>query len=328
MNKLVDKPVPDAFSRGLQLRHMRCLVAIAQERHLARAAERLAVSQPAVSRILAELEALAGEALVERAASGRRGIRGLTVAGERLLAHALQMLASVEQAAAAFRPAVAGGSLRLRVGSLPSAAQSLLPTALVKLREQLPGLQLDVQVGANDRLLDDLRAGALDLVVGRMSDPSLMEALSFELLRIEPLVFVVRAGHALAGRRPGLKTVLEHGWVVYPEGTVPRHNTESLVVAQGLAMPASLTQTLDMAVARGMVLRSDAVWVTPVGAVHEDLAGGSLVRLRLESAGTEEAVGLLRRREGAASVAVDALSVLLRAGAEPPRARRRPATQG
>ncbi|MCZ2495884.1 LysR family transcriptional regulator [Xylophilus sp. Kf1] len=318
----------DAFSRGLQLRHLRCLVAIAQERHLARAAERLAISQPAVSRILAELEALAGEPLVERAAGGRRGIRGLTVAGERLLAHALQMLASVEQAAAAFRPAAAGGSQRLRVGALPSAAQALLPAALVRLRERLPGLTIDVQVGANDRLLDDLRAGALDLVVGRMSDPSLMESLSFELLRIEPLVFVVRAGHALAARRPGLKTVLDLPWVVYPEGTVPRHNTESLVVAQGLAMPQAVTQTLDMAVARGMVSRSDAVWVTPIGAVQDDLADGRLVRLRLESAGTEEAVGLLRRRDAAASAAADALSVLLRTEAAPPRGRRRPALQG
>ena len=324
----MDKPVPDAFSRGLQLRHMRCLVAIAQERHLARAAERLAVSQPAVSRILAELEALAGEPLVERADSGRRGIRGLTVAGERLLAHALQMLASVELAAAAFRPAVAGGAQRLRVGSLPSAAQSLLPAALVRLREQWPGLQLDVRVGANDSLLDDLRAGALDLVVGRMSDPSLMEALSFELLRIEPLVFVARAGHALAGRRPGLKAVLEYGWVVYPEGTVPRHNTESLVVANGLAMPEAVTQTLDMAVARGMVLRSDAVWVTPIGAVQNDLADGRLVRLRLESAGTEEAVGLLRRREGAVPPAAEALAALLRTEAAPPKPRRRVVAQG
>ena len=318
----------DPFARGLQLRHMRCLVAVAQERHLARAAERLAVSQPAVSRILAELETLAGAPLAERSDSGRRGIRGLTVAGERLLVFALQMLDSVDNAASALRPASAGQAQRLRVGALPSAAQSLLPAALVRLQQQVPGLTLEVQVSSNDRLLDDLRAGALDIVVGRMSDPSLMEALGFELLRIEPLVFVVRTGHPLAGRRAGLKALSNHAWVVYPEGTVPRHNTESLVAAHGLAMPGSLTQTLDMAVARGMVLRSDAVWITPVGAVQQDLAEGRLQRLRVDSVGTEEPVGLLRRREGVVPPAADVLSALLRLEAAPKKNRRQAPGQG
>ncbi|MBU2285714.1 MAG: LysR family transcriptional regulator, partial [Gammaproteobacteria bacterium] len=71
----------DDFIRAVQLRHLRCLVAVAQERHLARAAERLALSQPAVSKTLAELEALSGARLVERGTAGRRGIQGLTASG-------------------------------------------------------------------------------------------------------------------------------------------------------------------------------------------------------------------------------------------------------
>lgn len=283
---------------------------------MARAAERLALSQPAVSRILAELEALAGVRLIERSDSGRRAIRGLTPAGEKLLAHALQMLESVQQAADTFRPSDGGGGARLRVGALPSAAQSLLPAALARLRVQMPRLLLDVQVSPNDRLLDDLRAGSLDLVVGRMSDPTLMEGLGFELLRIEPLVFVVRPGHPLTTGRPGLKAVRGYGWVVYPEGTVPRLNTASLLASHGLAMPEALTQTLDMAVARGLTLASDAVWVTPVGAVQDDIRDARLHRLRIDTVGTEEPVGLLRRRDSnAAPGPADALATLLRAEA-------------
>jgi len=318
----------DSFSRGLQLRHMRCLVAVAQERHLARAAERLAVSQPAVSRILAELEALAGERLVERTEQGRRGIRGLTPAGERLLAHAVRMLEAVQQAAATLAPSPGGVAARLRLGALPSAAQSLLPAALVRLRAQMPDLRLEVRVSANDALLDDLRAGTLDLIVGRMSDPRLMEGLSFELLRIEPLVFVVRSGHPLAGSRSGLAALAGLDWVVYPERTVPRHNTESLLAARGMALPERLTQTLDMSVARGLVLRSDAVWVTPVGAVQQDIAEGRLVRLRIESAGTEEPVGLLWRRDAVLAAPAEALAVLLRTETSAPRSPRGRARPG
>lgn len=63
--------------RNVQLRHLRCLVAVAQERHLARAAERLSLSQPAVSKTLSELEAIVGARLVERGNAGRRGVQGL-----------------------------------------------------------------------------------------------------------------------------------------------------------------------------------------------------------------------------------------------------------
>lgn len=314
----------DAFARGLQLRHLRCLVAVAQERHLARAAARLSVSQPAVSKTLSELETLAGERLVERAASGRRGIRGLTAAGERQLVHALAVLDAVQASADALRPASQPRSERLRLGVLPSAAQALVPAALARLRERQPALMLDVQTGANDSLVEGLRAGAHDLVVGRMSDPRLMEGLAFELLRIEPLVFAVRAGHPRAGRRPGLRALLDLPWLVYPEGTVPRHHTESLLSARGLALPAALMQTLDPALARGVALASDAVWITPMGAVQQDLASGRLVRLRIDTAGSEEPIGLLRRSDGVPSQAERELMQMLRSVAGE-RRRRGPA---
>src|SRR3954467_13184503 len=98
----------EVFLRGVQLRHLRCLVAVAQERHLARAAERLALSQPAVSKTLSELEAIVGTRLVERSKAGRRGVQGLTAAGEQLLAHALRVLEALDASAQAVAPAAGG----------------------------------------------------------------------------------------------------------------------------------------------------------------------------------------------------------------------------
>jgi DNA-binding transcriptional LysR family regulator len=83
---------------------------VAQERHLARAAERLALSQPAVSKTLSELEAIVGTRLVERSKAGRRGVQGLTAAGEQLLAHALRVLEALDASAQAVAPARAGAS--------------------------------------------------------------------------------------------------------------------------------------------------------------------------------------------------------------------------
>lgn len=314
----------EAFVRGVQLRHLRCLVAVAQERHLARAAERLALSQPAVSKTLAELEALAGARLVERGSAGRRGIQGFTVAGEQLLGHALRVLEALEASADSIMPASGARPQRLRVGALPSVAPSLLPPALAALRERLPALQVLVHTGANAGLLDALRAGDLDLVAGRMSDPQLMAGLTFELLYTEPLAIVARPGHPLAGGTPSAQEVLRHPLVIYSEGTIPRHHTESFLSGLGLRLPAHLTQTLDLSVARALLIRSDAVWFTPIGAARDDLASGQLVRLAIDTAGTEEPVGLLLRSDAEPSAERQALIALLReSGTDQSRVARR-----
>jgi len=312
--------------RNVQLRHLRCLVAVAQERHLARAAERLALSQPAVSKTLSELEAIVGTRLVDRSKAGRRGVQGLTAAGEQLLAHALRVLEALDASAQAVAPAAGGRIERLRIGALPSVAPALLPIALARLRDGWPQVQIMVKSAANGVLLDELRAGELDLVVGRMSDPRLMGGLSFELLHTEPLVFAVRAGHPLALKAASVQAVLGYPLVVYGEGTSPRHNTESFLSARGLVLPTNALQTLDVAVARALVAVSDAVWITPLGAARGELANGRLVQLRIETAGTEEPVGLLQRSDAEPSALRAAMAALLREaareqGAVPPAAR-------
>ncbi len=312
--------------RNVQLRHLRCLVAVAQERHLARAAERLALSQPAVSKTLSELEAIVGTRLVDRSKAGRRGVQGLTAAGEQLLAHALRVLEALDASAQAVAPAAGGRIERLRIGALPSVAPALLPIALARLRDGWPQVQIMVKSAANGVLLDELRAGELDLVVGRMSDPRLMGGLSFELLHTEPLVFAVRAGHPLALKAASVQAVLGYPLVVYGEGTSPRHNTESFLSARGLVLPTNALQTLDVAVARALVAVSDAVWITPLGAARGELADGRLVQLRIETAGTEEPVGLLQRSDAEPSALRAAMAALLREaareqGAVPPAAR-------
>lgn len=306
----------EVFARGVQLRHLRCLVVVAQERHLARAAERLSLSQPAMSKTLAELEALAGTRLVERGEAGRRGIQRFTVAGEQLLAHALRVLEAIDAGAEALRPDGGERVERLRVGALPSVAPTLLVDALLTLRERMPALQVEVRTGVNAVLFDALRAGELDLVCGRMSDPQRMAGLSFELLCAEPLVMVVRPGHPLVGAAsPSVQDVMAHPLVVYSEGTIPRHHTESLLSGLGLRLPTTHTQTLDLAVARALVLRTDAVWFTPAGAVRDELLSGVLVRLQVATAGTEEPVGLVLRSGVELSVAQRTLATLLREAA-------------
>jgi LysR family pca operon transcriptional activator len=284
----------DLFSNRIRLRHIRCFVSVAQERHLGRAADKLSLSQPAMSKTLAELEEIVGVKLFER---GRLGA-SLTRDGEGFLTHAVAVLEALDGARRSVR-AEDGTAEAVHVGALPTVGPDLLPTALDIFRRKRPDAKVVIQTTANAPLLEMLKAGEVDFVLGRMADPQMLVGLSFELLYVEPLAIVVRADHPLAAARAvSLNDVVGHPLIVSAKGTIPRHNTESFFQSRGLKLPANCIETLSVSVARLIALRSDAAWFTPIGAVRQDLEQKLLIRLPVSTDGTEEPVGLLRRSEG------------------------------
>jgi DNA-binding transcriptional LysR family regulator len=109
-----------------------------------------------------------------------------------------------------------------------------------------------------------------------------------------------------------LAAVLEHPLVVATAGTVPRHHTEVLLQRHGLRLPTGCVETLEVAVARALVRRSDAVWFTPERTPQVDLDDGVLVRLDVPAPGTAEPVGLLRRSVAEPVPPADELAAVLR----------------
>lgn len=306
----------EQFNSRIRLRHLQCFVAVAQEQHLRKAAERLHLSQPAVSKTLAELEELVGARLMDR---GRFGAR-LTRDGQSFLDHALSVLEALEGARRAVQDNE-GVHETVMVGALPTVAPDLLPEALGLFRGIWPQARVDVQIGANAPLLEKLRSGEVDFVLGRMADPAAVVGLSFELLYVEPLVAVARPDHPLLLEPdPGLHRIVEYPLIVSTRGTVPRHNTESFLRSRGLGLPSNCLETLSVSVARLVAMGTDAVWFTPMGAVREDVLAGALVRFPVVTEGTEEPVGLLRRSDAQLSQCATSLMKMLRETAAKRRA--------
>ena len=313
-NGFVPPPRPDDAATArllhrIRLRHLTCFVAVAQERHLGRAAQRLHLTQPAVTKTLNELEALAGVRLLDR---GRHGAQ-LTPAGERFLRRAVAVTDAMESAAATLA-GVGAPSAPIRVGALPTVASVLLPQAISRLHEALPGVGVRVVTGSNDVLLGAVRAGDLDLALGRMTEPDALQDVTFELLYTESLALIVRPGHPLtvsAGPVP-MPAVLEYPLVVATAGTVPRHHTEALLQRHGLHLPGGCVETLDVTVARTLARRGDAIWFTPERVPQTDLDDGTLVRLPQPTPGTAEPVGVFRRATAEAPAAVEELAGILR----------------
>jgi DNA-binding transcriptional LysR family regulator len=278
----------------IRLRHLSCFVVVAQERTLARAAARLHLSQPAVSKTLAELEALAGRRLVER---GRAGAQ-LTPAGEEFLRYAVDVTQALESAAAVLTGAAVPIAPAVRVAALPTVAGGLLVQGIARLRERRPHAGVSVRTGHNPELLAALKSGEVDFAVGRMAEPATMQGISFELLYAESLAVVTRPQHplAVAGDKavPPL-ALLDYPLVVPGVGTAPRHEVEGFFAAHGIALPPGRTETQSVSVARALTLISDTVWITPQHPVQLDLDRRWLRRLNVPVPGSAEPVGTLTR---------------------------------
>jgi len=312
----------DAALGRIRLRHLQCFVAVAQHGNLRRAALSLAITQPAVTKTLNELEDIVGKPLFVRARSGTTP----TPEAEAFMPHVRASLHALGQAVDSVRREPEAAPLR--IGVLPTVASSFLPRVLGPLLAQRPVLELRIGTGRNAQLIEQLRSREVDAVIGRLADPELMRGLSFEHLYAEPVVIVVRPKHPLLrarARRGARLDVARYPCVLPPSGTLIRQVADGFLARHGIAASAGRIETLDIALARAMVLQGDHLWFTPVGAVQPDLESGALVRLppRLTP---EEAVGLMLRAEPVTDAGMLAFLTALRARA-PVRAtaRKRPA---
>jgi DNA-binding transcriptional LysR family regulator len=152
----------------MELRHLRYFVAVAEELHFRRAAERLHVAQPAVSEQVRKLEQELGVRLFDRT---QRSV-ALTVAGAALLEEARHVLRHAEVAQQAARSAGDRATMRLRIGYLADSLPDNVPRALRQLAVSTPSVQVDLETGPALRLIEELRARRLDAVVAALPAPT------------------------------------------------------------------------------------------------------------------------------------------------------------
>ncbi|MDP1533694.1 MAG: LysR substrate-binding domain-containing protein, partial [Rubrivivax sp.] len=248
----------------------------------------------------------AGVSLFQRSQRGTR----LSEAGERLLLRA--ELARVELRSGHDELAALCGLApgRIAVGALPMAGDVLVPQALARLFAVMPGVQATVVDGTYEALVDQLRHGEVDLVVGPLRGEQAPADLREQLLFIDHLVPVVRAGHPLARSRGGARTLaalLALPWIGPLPGTPARAAFERAFDTEGLAVPPVSLQVNSPAVVRALLLASDAVALLSPLQVRGEVGAGQLRVLPVAVQRTERAIGLMLRRDGLPSPALRAL---------------------
>lgn len=193
-------------------RRLQVLRAIGEYRSFTRAAAALVMTQPAVSRQLAALEAEVGVPLVAR---GPRHV-SITPAGAALLEEAAVILPAIDAAARRMSGFAASDGGAVRLGAVPSALASFVPPALQALREQRPRVEIDVQEGWSADLARLTARGELDLAIVSPGNTAPMPR-GHTLLR-EPFVALLCKDHPLTRRKRLALTDLEdEPWLVAPE---------------------------------------------------------------------------------------------------------------
>ncbi|MFQ2149539.1 LysR family transcriptional regulator [Aeromonas jandaei] len=179
---------------ALSLKQIQYFVTLAQLRHFTETANQMAISQPALSSALRQIESVLGGKLFHRTAQAVT----LTEQGEAILPHAKGLLNVAHAAFADMQQVmVEGGDGTLRIGLIPSACTLMFPLAAARLQQQFPGLRVEFQDHTNDGLLQALAEGSLDAGIGVL-DGELPDSLEVTPLLDDALVAVINRQDPLA----------------------------------------------------------------------------------------------------------------------------------
>ncbi|MBA5777847.1 LysR family transcriptional regulator [Stappia sp. F7233] len=274
----------------LTLRQLRYFDALARHQHFGRAAEDVAISQPALSMQIKEMEAALGIALVERQANTIR----LTREGREVARRALQILSAVRDLEDYGRHAgrVLGGPLRL--GIIPSIAPYLLPRVLPKLIADYPDLDLRIRETLTDTLVAELRHGELDVILAAL--PIEDGELESQPLFADRFLLATKASPELDERqRIDASTINGDSLLLLEEGHCLRD--QALNYCQGVRPSAHSTfGATSLSTVMQMVAAGYGVTLLPEICASVEVRDERVALLRFKDPQPERTVGLVWRR--------------------------------
>lgn len=273
---------------------LRALIAVADARNFTLAAQRIGISQPSLHRSARELENLLQIKLFEKTSQGinlSRAAQGLAQTAKLCFAEIKQGFEDVD-ALQGLDP----GSIT--IGSMPLARSSLLPQAINELTSQHPDTRINVVDGPYEDLLDHLRHGEIDLLIGALRYPLPAEDIIQLPLFAPPLSIVGRSNHPLFARDTiEISDLANYPWVVPRAGTPTREYFSAIFTEAGVESPRSLNESSSLILIRGMLLDSDRLTLISADQILLELKLGLLKTLPLDLSHTRRTIGLTMRRD-------------------------------
>lgn len=246
----------DLLRRGLKLSHIRLIAALKDAGQMSAAATQLNISQPAASRLAAELETIIGVDLHIR---HPRGVT-LTRYGKHLATRAQTLLQGLQDAGREITELQEGLRGSVAIGAVSGPSIELVMPVIAELRLTHPQLSLNIIVDTSILLADALIAGTLDFYLGRIPDNLNPRIFKTRIIGEEPISIVVRNNHPLAEKkRLDLKDLSTYEWVMQDEGSLLRRTVEAYLIKNGVSLPERVLSTTSTLLTLVTVSQTDAL---------------------------------------------------------------------
>lgn len=286
------------FDPRIKLRHISCMIEVTRQGGVVAASNVLGMSQPAVSKSIADLEKILGTKLFDRS---KRKLQ-LTREGEIFAQYAIGAAAALRDGIEKVDTARTRRN-SVRIGAMSSVETTLIPRAMARFLRGPMACTVLVEGGSSLQLLNLLRDGQLDFYAGRLANPDIMEGFVFDRLYSDNVLFVVRPDHPLTTYKTvTYRDAIQHTMILPPRAAIGREIMDALMISGGVSKPKREIQTLSNEIGRNYTRETDAVWAIARSVVLQDLAKGRLISLPLDTSNSQGAVGIIRRAKDRLSV--------------------------
>ena len=287
----VEAALGQVASRRVTMAQLTAFVAVARGGSYVSASGATGLAQPSLHRAVRDLSLALGRGLVERrgrglvlTAAGLRNARGFRLA----LAELTAGLAEI----AALQGLAAG---RIAIGAMPLARARLLPAIVAAYHRERPGVEIIIAEGSHAELIEPLRDGDLDLLIGALRDPGPGPDVVQTPLFDDRPVIIGRAAHPLAHAPHDFAQMAEYEWIMPARATPLRAMWEAMFTREGVAPPRVPVECGSVITIRGLLLDSDCLTLLSPDQVAVELAAGLLATIGPPPAGMVRTIGLTAR---------------------------------
>jgi len=283
------------FGMTYDIRQLQAFLAVVHHGSLGRAAQKLNITQPALSRTIRRLEQQVGAPLFERYSTGMV----LTSFGQALLPHATLLQREAEQATEELNALRGLARGTIRVGAVASAVSQVLPIAIGRVLAQWPNLQVHLVEGVGDLLTDALLNYDIDLAIG-VSMPDTPEISAIPDCEWHDTSHIIAAaGHPLRKRaRLKLEDTLSHKWVLPPRGTAPFTELTHIFTSRGLPLPNVVIETRSILAIKSIVAHAGFLSWMPEPMYQPERAAGLADTLPVPGGMLKRRLMVFRRSRG------------------------------
>ena len=291
----------DRVISRIKLRHLRIFIAVAGIGNMGRAAEVLAISQPVVSKAVAELEAMVGVQLVDR---GPKGVTP-TLYGEALVKRSVALFNDLRSSLIEIESLSDPNAGELRIGCSEVFSGSLLPTIISTLSRSYPRLSIHVISGDLLTMLNrDLRVRNIELMIGRVSEEDLGDDTDTEILFQDRLEVVAGGKNPLARRESNRPSDFKSAsWCLPPPETNPGKFYLDWFRVQGMDYPTNRVTALSLQLQFGLLSASNFLTLLPHSMVQFSAHRRSVKSLRTKQTAYLWPVGVVTLKQRTTSPA-------------------------